>query len=300
MRVEDSKTYAPTINEINNRSNLDVSSRAYKMAGSSGVAKKIFKGHKTPGMNSQGPADRLEHIREKYRPPGRIEDGSWGGGQTLGGNNAPINMDRRFPVEVGRADPHDKLFDIKRQYVQGSLLDPEGKQIKPNDLGQAIFDESDKNYLADKEKQRIEAEYESFASSVFNLDDPATAALVGEKILPDFYKKREAEIEKQAELQTRLAMIRLRGYPKDAKELSLAFAIQKGLIQLPEGSIWDPSSWAAKKADLARGFFNPFRYTLGRAKLYNNVDSIFKPNGSTAGPSWARPGVGRTNMSYIG
>lgn len=270
------------------------------MAGSSGVAKKIFKGHSTPGLGSKGPADRLEHIREKYRPPGRIEDPAWGGDKTLGGNNAKINMDRRFPVKVGQSSEHDRAFDVKRQYMEGKLKDPEGESIRPGDLGQAIFDESDKSYLVEKEKQRIEAEYESFAASVFNLDDPATAALVGEKILPDFYKKREAEIEKQAELQTRLAMIRLRGYPKDAKELSLVFAVKKGLIDLPEGAIWEPSRWnGANRPNLARGFFNPLRYTFG-ASAYSNVDDMFRPTAPVNGPAWARPGVGRTNMNLIG
>lgn len=275
------------------------------MAGSVGVAKKIFKGHKTPGMGGKSAAERLDKIEYKYRPPARVEDGQWGGGKTIGGDRAKINMERRFPIEVGQADPRDKMFDMQRQYVAGTLKDPEGKEIPKPDgsnggaggLGVPIFDESMRGYLAEKEQQVKEAEYESFAASIFNLDDPATAALVGEKILPEFYAKREAEIEKQAELQTNLAKIRLRGYPKDAKELSLAFAIKKGLIRLPKGPVWQPSSWSATQPELQRGFFNPNRWIIGAAP-YNDIDSIFQPeNRNPAGAisaGWL-PTVGRGN-----
>lgn len=278
------------------------------MAGSVGVAKKIFKGNKTPGIGGKSAAERLDKIENKYRPPARIEHDAWGGDKTIGGDRAKMNMERRFPIEVGEPDPRDKMFDMQRQYVAGKLHDPEGKKIDgPNGtnggaggLGVPIFDESMRNYLAEKEQQVKEAEYESFAASIFNLDDPATAALVGEKILPEFYAKREAEIEKQAELQTNLAKIRLRGYPKDSKELALAFAIKKGLIKLPKGPVWRPADWSATKPELARGFFNPNRYIIGAAP-YDDIDSIFQPEKTTASAITAPwlPLVGR-GASKIG
>jgi hypothetical protein len=179
------------------------------------------------------------------------------------------------------------MYDIKKQYIQGTLRDPEdGSNIRKDGLGIAMFDESDKQYLANKEKQAEAIEYESFVSSLYNLDDPATAALVAEKILPDFFSKREAEIDKMAKLQAQLAKIRARGgYPMNNEEATLLFAIQKGYIKLPQGAIWDFKNWTAT-SDMQRGIFNPLRYMAG-TKPWGTVDAAF----SGLGGYTALPGL---------
>lgn len=271
------------------------------MAGSHGLAKKIFKGSPGGHVTSEKPVRRLEKLESRYRPPARMEDPAWNDGKMIGGDgNARIAMNRRFPIEVGQSDPHDRMFDIKQQYIAGKLQDPEGNIIKEGKLGQAIFDEGDKAYLARKEDQRRNLEYESFAASVFNLEDPATAALVS-NILPGYYQKREAEIDKQAKLQSQLAKIRLRGYPANEEELTLVFGLRKGLINLPDGPLWDPSRWGVdtKEAALARGWFNPLRWVAGAAP-YSSVDAPFSGvgvGGRGSNRGLAFPGVGRPPVS---
>lgn len=256
-----------------------------------GMADRVFHRKATHDVapKAAGVVSDIEALEEKYRMPVRVEDSDWTGANgTIGGNRARIDaneMKRRFPVKIGHPSPHDKMFDIKRQYVEGSLRDPEGRVIPKDGMGMAIFDESDKQYLAEKELQAAEAEYKSFAASVFNMQDPATAALVSAQILPDFFAEREAEIEKQAQLQADLAKIRMRGYPKNNKELALQFAIKKGKIKLPTGPVWQPETWSdAAVGAVQRGLFNPLRYTLG-AKQYTGIDSAFLLDGrDTPGP----------------
>jgi hypothetical protein len=245
-----------------------------------GPARKIFKQRVSPKAQAgEGTIDKVRSLREKYRPGINLQSGEWTGGNPIGGNRRQ-NYERQVPVVVGRPDPHDQMFDIKKQYVGGQLIDPEdGVTNIAGKLGQAHFDESDKAYLLEKEKQAEEIEYKSFARSLFNLDDPATAALVAEKILPDLYKEQEAEIDKMAKIQARLAKIRMQGgWPRTADEVSLLFAIKKGYIQLPKGALWDFKNW--HHADnMQRGIFNPLRYIAG-TRQYSDVDSAFTGAGA--------------------
>lgn len=240
-----------------------------------GVAAKIFKQRPSRGVSNGDNIRKVHALEEEYAPGYRMQKPAWTSNAPLGGNRI-MDFDRQVPIRAGHPNPQaDKMYDIKKKYVDGSLRDPEtGGAIGREALGKPIFDESDKQYFAEKEKQAEEIEYESFASSLFNLDDPATAALVSEKILPDFYAKREAEIDKMAKLQARLAKIRMRGgWPKDNEEMMLLYALQKGYLQAPTGAIWDFARWRSEN-NLQRGIFNPLRSIVG-AKPYTRADSAF-------------------------
>lgn len=247
-----------------------------------GPARKIFKAKISPKAQA-GPEEvrRIRSLREKYRDGVNLQDPRVTGNNPIGGNRVSKQWDRQVPVQVGRPSPHDEMYDIKKQYIAGRLRDPEdGSVIPTGGLGEARFDESDKAYLLEKETQAEEIEFKKFARSLFNLDDPATAALVAEKILPDLYKEQEAEIDKMAKLQARLAKIRMQGgWPRTSDEVALLFAIKKGYIKLPKGALWEFDKWA-REDNVQRGIFNPMRYILGN-KVWDQVDSAFLGTGST-------------------
>jgi hypothetical protein len=240
-----------------------------------GLKKAIFKPVLSKkAQASAGTVDGINHLREKYRAGTNIQLPDWTDDKPLGGDRKR-DWNRQVPVVVGKPSPHDRMFDIKQQYIAGQLRNPEdGRQIAKDSLGIALFDESDKGYLLEKEKQAQEIELVSFAESLYNLDDPATAALVAEKILPDVYSRREAEIDKQARIQAALAKIRLHGgFPRNKGEIDLLYAIQKGLIPMPQGALWDFNNWN-KNNDVQRGIFNPLRYIAG-VKPFDKADAVF-------------------------
>jgi hypothetical protein len=81
-------------------------------------------------------------------------------------------------------------------------------------------------------------------------------------MLPDYFERREEQIEEVADLQKRIAKLRLYG-PRSKDDLFLIYMIHAGKLQVPSGAIWDPNSWYTdeqKKDNFSRGLFNPRRY----------------------------------------
>lgn len=63
----------------------------------------------------------------------------------------------------------------------------------------------------------------------------------------------------KADLQMRLAEIKIRGYIKDWDEFVLLFMIMTGQIEMPDGALYDAGSRDAKDLRDGRGLFNPLK-----------------------------------------
>lgn len=63
----------------------------------------------------------------------------------------------------------------------------------------------------------------------------------------------------KADLQMRLAEIKIRGYIKDWDEFLLLYLIMTGQVDMPDGALYEPGSRDAQDLRKGRGLFNPLR-----------------------------------------
>lgn len=75
----------------------------------------------------------------------------------------------------------------------------------------------------------------------------------------------------KADLQMRLAEIKIRGYIKDWDDFLLLYLIMTGQVDMPDGALYDAGSRDAKDLREGRGLFNPLRKitsaTVKRSRL---------------------------------
>lgn len=157
-----------------------------------------------------------------------------------------------FPAEYVPAE-YEK--DTKWQLKQDLLADDtKFKATVP-------FGEKDMKYILDKRKAQERLDFDNWFSNLFDTTDPNKARLAQE-IYPDFYNARESFIDRQAELQKRLAKIKLRG-PKDLGDLQLIYMMQRGEVDLRNVPLWRLNEESTTKGgDLyVRGLFSPYRFT---------------------------------------
>lgn len=185
-----------------------------------------------------------------------------------------------FPVKISAPDPDDHIMELKQA---AAVRGPSGP------FGQVHAERSDFEW-ADRKRQQIERlNYENFIAKSFDLSNPADQQRL-EKIFPDYYEKREAEIEQQAELQKTLALIRLRG-AQSKKDYTIAYGLLSGRIPVPTGALWQPASWGKQDqaASFTRGIFSPRRLFTKRDMSNNN--NLFDPLAPAAGVAGAARGM---------
>jgi hypothetical protein len=94
------------------------------------------------------------------------------------------------------------------------------------------------------------------------MKDPAIQRLV-EEMMPEYFERREQQIDEVADLQKQIALLLLYG-PRSKSDLLLEYSIRNGKLNIPQGAIWEPEKWynADKTAfnNMTRGMFNPRRY----------------------------------------
>ena len=191
-----------------------------------------------------------------------------------------------FPVKISAPDPDDHIMELKQRAAQRGPAGP---------FGQVHAERSDFEW-ADRKRQQIErAEWENFVAKSFDLSNPADQQRL-EKIFPDYYEKREAEIEQQAELQKTLALIRLRG-AQTKKDYTVAYGMLTGRIPVPTGALWQPESWSKQdqQGAFTRGIFSPRRlFKYGQMTTSNRLFDPLGPgaDGPQRGISGWAPGRG--------
>jgi len=153
-----------------------------------------------------------------------------------------------FPVRLTKVDPYDNVAQLKKD--------------APTELGEKVLTTDDLEWMKRKQEQMAGADFKTFVASMYDARDPSQAALL-DKIYPELNNERESIIDQRAELEKRIAKIRLRG-PQGPDDLKLLWALGSGAIEPPKGSLWDPASWfvGGDSTDVrfARGLFNPNKY----------------------------------------
>lgn len=244
----------------------------------------------TSHQKSKRLADELNRLKIEYgddmvQLAVGAPDGLHGGPASIG-NKPVIAGQDQFPVRLFAHDPYDEVAAAK--------------MTAPEALGNKTLTDQDLRYLKRKQDIFQEANLKSFVSQLYDARDPGQAALL-DKIFPQLNNEREAIIEQRAELEKRLAKIRLRG-PQDESDLKLLFAISSGAIEPPKGELWNPESWfvggASERDRLQRGLFNPRRLFAGSKNHnfmpFDRLGGVLPSNGPTFmtyNSSAAQPGA---------
>ncbi len=183
--------------------------------------------------------DELAKMEWQHRPAQRAFDQ----------NGVPVKgPGAMFPVKQTAFDPDDDRFEMKMK--------------APAALGFKMLEEKDLQNLQRKADQQQYAQVEQFAEQYFDMTNPAICRMV-EQIMPNFFSRRLAELEQTADLQMRIAKLRLYGV-KDEEDIFLEFALRSGKIPIPTGPLWDPAqpaNAAENENNYYRGLCNPKRWT---------------------------------------
>ena len=105
-------------------------------------------------------------------------------------------------------------------------------------------------------------EFDQFFGQSIDFSDPAQARFAYE-IYPDYFEKKEAEVERHLSLQRRLALIRNYG-PRSKEDYMLLWQIEEGLIAIPDGPAFKPRTLEPEQKDKARGLLNIHRFFVSR------------------------------------
>jgi len=197
----------------------------------------------------------LEKLKEKYGDD-YVRLGTKGDPRVLDANEAAVGSlptdeskmagPDYFPVRLYPHDKDDNLMELKANVDEGLFGK---KELTTKDL----------EYLQRKKEALNAAQYKQYVAQMFNSQNPAELQMLNQ-LAPEILQEKMEIIDTEAELDARLAKMRLRGFPRDAEDLKLAFAIKSGNVKLPDGTLWDPSSWRNKESALAtinRGLFSP-------------------------------------------
>lgn len=163
-----------------------------------------------------------------------------------------VSASSKFPVQLGTADPEDLRMNLRQQVV-------DGKGNVPG-YGMAVADDQVFSYIERKKEAEIEADYRSWIMAQADFSDPARAEFWN-KVAPWITDLKLQEIEENANLQKRLATIKVKG-PTNEEDFKTLYFIQNGVIRMPSQPLHlmdqDTVRYAGKDTlDFRRGLFNP-------------------------------------------
>lgn len=211
-------------------------------------------------------ARAAKSMQDRYNPAARERVGD----KNANGTGGPNSL---FPVTLGTPDPEDDKY--KRR---AAIIGDNAAGVIPG-VGQAIAPEG---YFDYAKRKADETMYTNFLEWIFknaDLSTPESAAYWTEKF-PFIKEKMYTEIEREADLQQRLAKINAVG-PQDEEDWFTLWCIQQGLIKP-----FDTPIYQLNTANLpyVGGLFSMFN--LGPKR----VDNVIVPfNNAIAGDRGAAP-----------
>ena len=163
------------------------------------------------------------------------------------------NFATNFPVQLGSSDPDDLQMDLRQQVIK------ENGQV--DGFGTAVADDRVFSYLERKKEAQIEADYQAWLISQADFSDPARADFWN-NVAPWITQLKIDEINKNAELQKRLAVLKVTG-PRTEDDFKLLYMIKSKIIVPPAKPVHEMDSDttrytnAENATDFVAGLFNP-------------------------------------------
>lgn len=247
------------------------------------VTKKKLKAPKAGKDLPQGQSDM-----EIYRKVNKTAQEGAGIGRPAGpsgsaadSTGAPLNADsgQTFPAHLLHSDPYDETFKMKQALLQA------GRSQGPNStpFGQAVLTADDMKAIERKAAMLQASHRLQWVMRNYNMNDPEQRRKLY-KMLPQLKQDQLNIINYRAELQKKLAHLRLNGEPQSEEDLDLLYQLSIGVQKLPSGNLWDPFTWSDlfgesgtdDKNNIKRGLFsfNNVFYGGKPDAEFNPVDSM--------------------------
>lgn len=211
----------------------------------------------------------------------------------------------KIPVPLGSAQPDDMQMYLRSQVVNDQGQVP--------GYGMAVADERVFDYIERKKEAEIEADFKSWVMAQADFSDPARAEFWN-RVAPWISDLKIQEMEKNAELQKRLAAIKIKGGPTSEDDMKLLYMIRNGVVRMPSKPLHEMGEDTVYYQDkdilnFKRGLFNPLATApplkgLAPAQLsiptrWNN--SLPVANGANQFANWQPAGQARsTTTNYPG
>jgi len=154
-----------------------------------------------------------------------------------------------FPASIGSTDPDDQRYMLQSQLVQNGTVANIGTPI----VGKEFFD-----YAKRKQDQAMLFDFTQWVMKQADLSKPESAAWWFEKF-PWMKELRLGEIEREAEVQKRLAKISITG-PQDQEDFMILFMKNQGLLKpadVPLYQLGNANNAAIQQGGFIKGVFNP-------------------------------------------
>jgi hypothetical protein len=174
----------------------------------------------------------------------RLSDRSQPGVSMPAAGLGATNPAASFPAHYVSRDPSDDIY--QKMYDLNSAQRP-----------MPVTEKEAKHWL-DKEEQIREMDYDKWFQNAWavNHDNPVMQKWA-QQINPEYFKKKERQIDAQAELQKQLAKIKLYGV-RDQDDLMLLYAITSGAMNVQDKSLFNPEG--DDPVDYyQKGLFNPIK-----------------------------------------
>lgn len=171
----------------------------------------------------------------------------------------------RTTWQTGRTRGDPEQADFPAQYFPDQSEEDERIQMKmrllkapERPLGDAMLTDKDVEYFLKKEDTKQLIMFDEWFSRLFETNDINKRRLAQE-LYPEFYSKKEQEIDRQAAIQKKIAMIKLRGI-RDLDDLKFVYALQSGDIVLRKEPLYNLDRKMEDPATkFHKGLFNPAR-----------------------------------------
>lgn len=186
-----------------------------------------------------------------------------------------------FPAAIGSTDPEDQRYMLQSQMVSNGSVANIGTPI----VGKEFFD-----YAKRKQDQALNFEFTQWVMGQADLSKPESAAWWFEKF-PWMKDLRLGQIEREAEVQKRLAKISITG-PQDSEDFMILFMKEQGLLKpanVPLYKLNDPANATIQTGGFVAGVFNPLNTTYPKSMAESLVPFSNPVNGAWGAPALPTP-----------
>lgn len=218
------------------------------------------------GMHLANEAQQLTEV---------MQDGTYTGApNTVGvqGGAGAGQFQRKFLAR----DSYDDYMNTKMQ-----MMDDQGR----TPFGQAFYSDKDARWLQKKAAVAEAANFDAYFNKEFNKNDLASRQFA-QKINPEFYNSREAEMKRRTEVVLKLKGIQLRG-PQSKEDLYMLWLIQSGRVVLPKD--WDriAPTFAGTETELKAQQKRTYEQGLIRfPKFLTNQQRVTRANANEGYGAW--------------
>jgi len=192
-------------------------------------------------------------------------------------SSADGSVASQFPVQLGSTDPEDEKYGLRSQLVQGDTV--------PG-VGLAIADDGYFNYAQRKREEAMMYEFYQYVMSQADLSKPESAAWWFEHF-PWMKEWRLEEIDRQAEIQKKLAKIQITG-PQNEEDWMVIYLKKQGILgdkDVPLTQLNTPQYAANFKAGMFSIFSQPQNTIL--TSQTGGINSTSTNDGNLSGSeSW--------------